>query len=72
MPNMSYCRFENTYNDLCDCLAALKDEGLDGIESARERHSAEDLMKVALRYVDAYNEAQRLRRAADLGITPDE
>lgn len=72
MPNMSYCRFENTYNDLCDCLAALKDEGLDGIESASERYAAEDLMKVALRYVDVYKEAQRLRRAAVLGITPDE
>jgi hypothetical protein len=21
MPNMSYCRFRNTYNDLCDCVA---------------------------------------------------
>ena len=72
MPNMSYCRFENTYNDLADCLAALKDEGLDGIESARERDAAEDLAKLAIRYVDAYNEAQRLRRAAVLGITPDE
>jgi hypothetical protein len=23
MPNMSYCRFENTYNDLRDCMSAL-------------------------------------------------
>lgn len=72
MPNMSYCRFENTYNDLCDCLTALKDEGLQGIESQRERHAAEDLMKVALRYVDVYKDSLRLARAAELGITPDE
>jgi hypothetical protein len=26
MPNMSYCRFENTYNDLQDCLEHIKDE----------------------------------------------
>lgn len=25
MGNMSYCRFENTYKDLADCLGALKD-----------------------------------------------
>jgi hypothetical protein len=72
MPNMSYCRFENTYNDLCDCLAALKDEGLDGIESARERHAAEDLMKLATRYAEVYRDAERMRQAAELGITPDE
>lgn len=72
MPNMSYCRFENTYNDLVDCLAALKDEGLQGIESQRERLAAEDLMKVALRYVDVYKDSLRLARAAELGITPDE
>lgn len=23
MPNMSYCRFENTYNDLIDCIENL-------------------------------------------------
>ena len=23
MPNMSYCRFENTYNDLLDCYDEL-------------------------------------------------
>jgi hypothetical protein len=26
MPNMSYCRFENTYNDLIDCLDNIRDE----------------------------------------------
>ena len=26
MPNMSYCRFENTYNDLVDCLENINDE----------------------------------------------
>lgn len=27
MPNMSYCRFENTYRDLVDCETALSDGG---------------------------------------------
>jgi len=26
MANMSYCRFENTYNDLKDCLEHINDE----------------------------------------------
>ena len=26
MPNMSYCRFENTYNDLIDCLDNINNE----------------------------------------------
>ncbi len=25
MPNMSYCRFENTVNDMNDCLNAIED-----------------------------------------------
>lgn len=25
MPNMSYCRFENTYNDLDECYRVLSD-----------------------------------------------
>ena len=26
MANMSYCRFENTYNDLLDCLENIQEE----------------------------------------------
>lgn len=26
MPNMSYCRFENTFHDLRDCFNALNEE----------------------------------------------
>lgn len=72
MPNMSYCRFENTYNDLVDCLRTLKEEGFDGIESQRERDAAEDLMKLATRYAEVYRDAELMRQAAELGITPDE
>ncbi len=28
MANMSYCRFENTANDLKDCVWALNDEDI--------------------------------------------
>jgi hypothetical protein len=32
MSNMSYCRFENTYKDLEDCLEHLEDGDLSKIE----------------------------------------
>ena len=57
MANMSYCRFENTYNDLRDCLAAIKEEGMDTLESRSEREAAEDLMLTAKRFIRAYEEA---------------
>ena len=73
MPNMSYCRFENTYNDLVDCLTALKEEGTDAISSKREKRAAENLMKVALRYVEVYKAAKELAIvAALLDIEEDE
>ncbi len=34
MPNMSYCRFENTYQDLKDCQEALQNEG--GVKGVEE------------------------------------
>ena len=60
MPNMSYCRFENTYNDLIDCIENLykpaeskRDEGyrirlielmIDTVESGQ----AEEALSVEL------------------------
>lgn len=29
MPNMSYCRFENTNNDIADCINALDENDWD-------------------------------------------
>ena len=37
MPNMSYCRFENTAKDLEDCLEHLEDDLGDTEEEAREK-----------------------------------
>lgn len=45
MSNMSYCRFENTLEDLRDCLEALEDGALDRIDmSDIERESALELI----------------------------
>ena len=42
MVNMSYCRFENTYNALKECINHIKD----GVETSQnEIHYAEKLYK---------------------------
>lgn len=45
MGNMSYCRFENTYQDLQDCYEALADKQIDEL-SEREQKYAKRLIKL--------------------------
>ena len=40
---MSYCRFENTYRDLMDCIQALSDNGANDLTD-RELGYAERMM----------------------------
>ncbi len=44
MPNMSYCRFENTYQDLSDCYEHMDDTDL----SEREAKYRHKLLKLVL------------------------
>lgn len=37
MPNMSYCRFENTLSNLRECLAHMDDKVSDSEQRAREK-----------------------------------
>ncbi len=37
MPNMSYCRFENTFSDLIDCLENITEETNNRDEDYRKR-----------------------------------
>lgn len=37
MPNMSYCRFENTFGDLIDCLENITEETNSRDEGYRKR-----------------------------------
>ncbi len=39
MANMSYCRFENTYHDLQDCLEALANEGMDSLSESEKKYA---------------------------------
>ena len=53
MANMSYCRFENTYSDLADCVGALEEcKEL----SNSERKYAKWLRDMCEEYISAYNE----------------
>ena len=45
MANMSYCRFQNTLEDLRDCRDALNENGLKDL-SADEREAAELLIQI--------------------------
>ena len=49
MPNMSYCRFENTFDDLRDCLFALENnETL----SHGERRKAIAMVNLCRQYIE--------------------
>jgi hypothetical protein len=51
---MSYCRFQNTYLDLLDCINALNDNGVNDL-SDRELQYAERMLELCeemLGYVD--------------------
>lgn len=52
MANMSYCRFENTYSDLADCVGALRDcEEMSDLE-----HRYASLMReMCVDYIRAYD-----------------
>lgn len=69
MPNMSYCRFENTLNDLVDCLNALNEEGMGTLQNRYEREAAASLYAVADKFRKAYDAA---KEQAEFGIEADE
>ena len=51
MSNMSYCRFENTANDLTDCVYALEDKDVADLSSYEVR-GLRDLLGLAKDVVD--------------------
>jgi len=50
MPNMSYCRFENTLGDINDCLNALEERN---IFSDSERRRASKMLNTICRFLEA-------------------
>jgi len=48
MPNMSYCRFENTSNDMQECIEALEESNWDlkvMMENASSEYEARGMMR---------------------------
>lgn len=54
MANMSYCRFENTYRDLDDCLANLGDPDM----SESEKHYARRIYNICRSYVAEFEDIE--------------
>lgn len=50
MSNMSYCRFENTHNDLMDCYHNMDDDDLSESESKYRAKLIELCVEIALDY----------------------
>lgn len=53
--NMSYCRFENTLNDLQDCAGALDENGMKSL-STDERRAAERMIDLCRDMAEAFAE----------------
>jgi len=49
MPNMSYCRFENTYRDLLDCY-----ENMNNINGESEKNYMRRLVDICKEIIDEY------------------
>ena len=58
--NMSYCRFENTYGDLLDCLEALREAGsikaLESDTNARERPFMRNLVALCRDVIEEFGD----------------
>jgi hypothetical protein len=54
MGNMSYCRFENTYQDLCDCSEHMQDD-LSGTEFKFRAMLAGVCMRIAIEFAHGHD-----------------
>ena len=71
MANMSYCRFENTSNDLQDCVYAMDDAIIiaDMDLSKTEMRSMQRMRELCQEFLDHY---ERLVQADEFDGQPDE
>ena len=52
MANMSYCRFENTANDLRDCVYAIEEGEYNKDISESEKRGLEEILELARQLVN--------------------
>lgn len=55
MANMSYCRFQNTLNDLADCESALCDESFDDL-SEEEQKACRRMYRLCKQFIETYED----------------
>ena len=60
MPNMSYCRFENTARAMADCISAIEDNETSENLSIYEVNGLKDMQMLALDLVNLQDEIQDL------------
>jgi len=60
MGNMSYCRFENTSRDLCDCVDALQNNEINMDSSMREIEGLASILGYALQIVEMQDDIKDL------------
>lgn len=51
MPNMSYCRFENTMSDLRDCLRYIAEDA----ENRRDEDSRQEMLEMFREIAEDFN-----------------
>jgi len=59
MPNMSYCRFENTVNDMNDCLNAIEDREVNDL-SDYELRALKDFLELGKAIVENEHDIQQI------------
>ncbi len=59
MPNMSYCRFENTVNDMRDCINAIEDRETDEL-SSYEVKALRDFLSLAREITNLDHEIEQI------------
>jgi len=67
MSNMSYCRFENTSDDLFDCLNAMQDASTLEIMdlSEEETRSMNRMRRLCERFLEEYERLQNTDSESD-------
>ena len=60
MPNMSYCRFENTARAMADCVSAIEDNDVSENLSIYEVNGIKDMQMLAMDLINLESEIEDL------------
>ena len=60
MPNMSYCRFENTARAMADCISAIEDNETSENLSMYEVNGLKDMQMLAMDLINLESEIEYL------------